>query len=248
MRARDPGVFGRNGGYVERRVGQLAGRYALPPRACAQMTAILETLAADDRAPTSVRDPQRAVDVHLADSLEALEVDRLRTAGRIADLGAGAGFPGLPLAVALPASEVRLVESQSRKCQFLRKAIAAAGVDNARVIESRVEEWREGLGAHDVALARALAAPAVVLEYAAPLLAQGGVLIDWRGRRNAAEERDALVAAGRLGLELVGVRRVRPYEQARAHNLHIYLKVRQTPEGFPRRTGMARKKPLAAGD
>jgi len=245
MRARYPNFFRRREGDVERRVRQLVGRYALPPRTHTQMAAILETLAADDRAPTSVRDPREVIDVHLADSLAALEIDRVRAARYIADIGAGAGFPGLPLAAALPGSEVRLVESQAKKCQFLRKAIAAVGVDNARVVEGRVEEWREGASVHDVALARALAAPAVVLEYAAPLLAVDGILIDWRGRRSSAEERAALEAAAQLGLELVEVRGVEPYEKARFHHLHVYSKVRATPDRFPRRAGTARKRPLA---
>ena len=207
--------------------------------------AILERLAADDRAPTTVRVPEEAVDVHVADSLAALEVDRLRSAHYIADIGSGAGFPGLPVAVALPGSEVRLIESQSRKCQFLRRLTAAAGIDNARVIECRAEEWQEGQAAHHAVLARALAPPPVVLEYAAPLLTRGGVLLDWRGRRDAAEDEAALVAAPQLGLELVEVRSTRPFEGALNHHLHVYLKVQDTPERFPRRAGAARKRPLA---
>ena len=245
MRAKYPNFFARHERPTERLVQTLAQRYGLPPRAHIQMTTIVETLAADERAPTTVRDPEGAVDVHLADSLVALEIDRIRSARRIADIGTGAGFPGLALAVALPACEMRLLESQSKKCQFVRRVIVAAEVDNARVVEGRAEEWSEGLGAHDAVIARALAPAPVVLEYAAPLLEHGGVLVDWRGRRDAAQEKAALEAADQLGLERVEVRSVKPFATARDRHLHVYLKVGDTPPRFPRRGGMARKKPLA---
>ena len=244
MRAKYPHFFARHERPTERRVQALAHRHGLPPRAHIQMTAILEILAADDRAPTTVRDPAEAVDVHLADSLAALEVDRLRPARRIADIGAGAGFPGLPLAIALPASEMRLVESQSKKCQFLRRTIAAAGIDNVRVAERRAEEWSEGLGAHDAVIARALAPAPVVLEYAAPLLERGGVLVDWRGRRDSAQEAETACAAKQLGMHLLEIHRTEPYKGARELHLHVFEKIADTPSRFPRRAGVARKRPL----
>jgi 16S rRNA (guanine527-N7)-methyltransferase len=222
----------------------LGERYGLDDRQLGQLDAVLNGLAADEHAPTTVRDPEEALDVHLADSLTGLEIDHLRSARHIADIGAGAGFPGLALAIALPDSEVRLVESQSRKCQFLRRAAAAAGVDNARIVQSRIEEWSEGLGHNDVVVARALAPQPVVLEYAAPLLEMGGVLVDWRGRHNVDEETDALYAAEQLGLRRLEIRHTEPYEGARDHNLHVFEKAVETPSRFPRRAGVARKRPL----
>jgi 16S rRNA (guanine527-N7)-methyltransferase len=229
---------------VKRALATLAVRYGLDERQQDQLTAILEELAADEQAPTTVRDPEEAVDVHLADSLIALELGVVAAAQGLVDLGAGAGFPGLALAVALPASAVVLVESQARKCAFIERVIAAAEVENANVVCARAEEWREGLGGADVVMARALAAQAVVLEYAAPLLRMGGALVDWRGRRDAEEEAAATAAARELGLDLVEIRHVQPYASAHSHHLHVFTKARETPARFPRRAGMARKRPL----
>jgi 16S rRNA (guanine527-N7)-methyltransferase len=222
----------------------LVERYRLSGRQRSQLEAILLAVATDERSPTAVRDPAQATDMHLADSLVALDVGVLASAKRIADLGAGAGFPGLALAVALPDTELCLVESQARKCVFVEGLLTRAGIANAHVVRARVEEWNEGLGVNDVVLARALAAPAVVVEYAAPLLRVGGALVDWRGRRESGAERLGLDAARQLGLDLVEIRHVEPYEGARDHHLYIYLKQRETPSGFPRRVGMARKRPL----
>jgi 16S rRNA (guanine527-N7)-methyltransferase len=223
----------------------LGERYRLSERQLDQLTRIMWALAQDELAPTAVREPASAVDVHLADSLAALELELVRKARQIADIGTGAGFPGLALAVALPQSEVRLVESQARKCTFVERVEADAGIENVEVVCARVEEWPEGIGQHDLVLARAVAPAPVVLEYAAPLLRLGGALVDWRGRRDAGEELAALRAAEVLGLRREAIRRVTPFEGVRDHHLHVYSKVGETPDRFPRRAGTARKKPLA---
>jgi 16S rRNA (guanine527-N7)-methyltransferase len=207
---------------------------------------MLELLAADPHAPTTVRAPAEAIDAHLADSLVALEVDDVRAATRIADLGAGAGFPGLALAVALPAAEVVLVESVARKCAFIQAAADAAALTNVEVVADRAESWSAGIGTRDLVTARALAPLAVLAEYAAPLLRGGGVLVAWKGRRDAGEELDAAAAAEQIGLAVEEIRPVKPYAAAEHRHLHVLRKVAPTPERFPRRPGMARKRPLGA--
>jgi 16S rRNA (guanine527-N7)-methyltransferase len=233
------------------RLAAVCARYGLDESAQERLDALLAALAGAEHAPTSVRDFEQAVDVHVADSLVALELEEIADRERprvIADLGAGAGFPGLPLAVALERSEVHLVESQVRKCRFISELAEAAGIANARAVCSRVEQWAEGAAQCDLVLARAVGSPAVVLEYAAPLLKEGASLIDWRGRRAPEQEREATAVAAVLGLTLTGIRRVEPFEGAHSRNLHVYRKVGKTPERFPRRPGVARKRPLGSSD
>lgn len=225
-------------------VAQALGAYGLDYGQMEQMAAVLAVLEGDELAPTTIRTPQEAARRHLADSLEALGVDAVRAGGDLVDLGAGAGFPGVALAVALPRVRVRLLESQRRKCDFLERLLARAGAGNASVVCARAEEWGEGRGGNDVALARALAAQPVVLEYAAPLLRLGGTLVDWRGRREPAEERQAERAGQALGMERREIRMVEPFADAKDRHLHVWLKTSETPERFPRRAGMARKRPL----
>jgi 16S rRNA (guanine527-N7)-methyltransferase len=222
----------------------LGERYGLLEAQLGQLESILGALSHDEQAPTSVSDPAQAVDVHLADSLVALELERVREAREFADIGAGAGFPGLPLAVALPGSNVTLVDSQARKCAFIERVVDTARVENVDVVCARVEEWPEGIEAHDVVLARAVASQPIVLEYAAPLLRLGGALVDWRGRRDSEEERAGIEAGEILGLERESLQRVVPFKEAREHHLHVWVKTRETPDRFPRRVGMARKKTL----
>jgi 16S rRNA (guanine527-N7)-methyltransferase len=224
---------------------ELAERYELGPDAVGQLQQVVAHMAGDETAPTTVRDPGSAIDVHVADSLVAIELPQVREATTIADLGSGAGFPGLALAAALPAARVSLVESGSRKCEYLRRAVAAAGLGSVGVVHARVEEWREGLEANGLVVARALAALPVLVEYAAPLLSVGGHLVAWKGRRDGDEEARGVDAAAQLGLESQSVVPVAPFAGAEHRHLHLYQKVAATPDRFPRRAGRAASRPLA---
>ena len=247
---------------AELRLEELAERYGLSGSQARRLERLLGLLAGDPHAPTSVRSPPLAIDAHIADSLVALrlyrahriqttvrprELEPVRTAATIADVGSGAGFPGLPLAVALPASEVHLVESQARKCLYLERTIAELGLENVRIVCQRAEQWSAGKGASDVVVGRAVGPQPVVVEYAAPPLRRGGVLVDWRGRRDRGAEQQAARAAEQLGMRRTEIRRVVPFPGARDRHLHLYLKVRETPPGFPRRPGVARRRPLGGG-
>lgn len=225
----------------------LVERYALADDAVGRLLAFHRLLVEDPLAPTAVRDPMKAIDDHLADSLVGLELEPIRSAGSLADLGSGAGVPGLALAIALPGTRVSLVESASRRSTFLERAVVATETTNAAVVNTRVETWPEGLAAFDVVTARALAPLPVVAEYAAPLLAVGGTLVVWRGKRNPRDEEAAARAAAQLGLEPVEIRHMQPFPGAENRYLHLMSKVTETPLGFPRRPGMAVKRPLGAG-
>jgi 16S rRNA (guanine527-N7)-methyltransferase len=229
---------------VQRRLAQLASEHGLTPAQRDQLGILLAALDADEHAPTAVRERELAVDVHVADSLSALAVPALVRARRIVDMGSGAGLPGLPLAVALPAAHVTLLESGARKALLLEALARRMGLANVSVAGMRVESWRAGVGGVEAVVARALAPQPVVLEYGAPLLAEGGSLVDWRGRRDAEQERAAQRAARELGLRLVEIRAVEPFARASEHHLHVFAKAAATPARFPRRPGVARKRPL----
>ena len=224
----------------------LGAEHDLPESAGEQLRALLRLLATDHTAPTTVREPASAVEVHVRDSLEGLRLREVRSARRIADLGAGAGFPGLVLAAALPEAQVSLVESVGRKCDFLRRATAEAGLGNAEVVNARAEDWPAGAGGQDLVTARALAPLTVLVEYAAPLLAVGGHLVAWKGRVDGEEEADGRAAATALGFAPPRRVNVPPRPGADVRSLWVARKDEPTPAGYPRRPGMARKRPIRA--
>ncbi len=177
---------------------------------------------------TSVRDPVEARRVHLEDSLFAVATVR-RFDGPIVDVGSGGGAPGIPLAAALPEREVTLLESSRRKCAFLERW--AAELPNLRVVCGRAEE--QPVDAYGVAVAKALAPPPVAAEWCLPLAAPEGAAVLFVGP--SADSGQVAAVAEQLAAELV--------ESPRG--LLLLRKVGPTPAGFPRRAGLARKRPLA---
>jgi 16S rRNA (guanine527-N7)-methyltransferase len=228
--------------YVDDRLAELAQRWVLPDAALGQLRTILDLVQAEPTSITTVRDPERGVDLHISDSLAGLSVRALREAEAIADLGTGGGFPGLALATALPATQITLVESVGKKCKFLQRAADAAGLANVRIVNARAEAWAAGLGTQDVVTARALGPLNVIVEYAAPLLRDGGSFVAWKGKRDPSAEADGVAAAEVVGLDPVDLIPVESIAGER--HLYVYSKVRDTPPQFPRREGMARKRPL----
>lgn len=226
-------------------IRHLARAHGLGGDAAGLLAALAQALAAEPDPPTAIRDPRDVVDRHLADSLEGLAVGGLREARTVADLGSGAGFPGLPLAVALQSARFDLLEAQRRKCEAITRLAAAAGLSNARAVPVRAEDWAAGEGRerYDAVTARAVAPLAVLVEYAAPLLRDGGVLIAWKGQPDPEEEAGGRRAAERAGLATQPALPSEPFPGAR-RKLYVYSKVKPTPDFLPRRAGVAARRPL----
>jgi 16S rRNA (guanine527-N7)-methyltransferase len=217
---------------------------ALGEEARRRLQIVLDLLAEERASVSSVVD-ERAWQVHVVDSLTGLEVPELREARRIADIGAGAGFPGLVLAVALPGAQVDLVESVGRKCEFMRRAARAAGIANAHVRNLRSEDLarEEGREAYDAVTARAVGRLSTLAELASPLLVPGGVLVAWKGRRDADEEDQLQSASAGLAMEPQQILDVGNRAGSAHRHLHVIRKSGPTPADLPRRPGIAKKRP-----
>jgi 16S rRNA (guanine527-N7)-methyltransferase len=211
----------------------------------ATITRVLELLETERASVSSVTEPDRAWRVHVADSLSGLEFEQLVAARRIADVGSGAGFPGLVLAVALPAAQLDLVESVGRKSDFIQRAIDTAGIANARVINARSEDLAGGNGreAYDVVTVRAVGRLSTLAELASPLLEDGGVLLAWKGKRDPEEESQLETAAAALAMRPEEIRHVGPFAGSEHRHLHLIRKLGPTPTNLPRRAGIAKKRP-----
>jgi 16S rRNA (guanine527-N7)-methyltransferase len=175
---------------------------------------------------TAITDLDAARRALLEDSLRGVELVAAFD-GPVVDVGSGGGVPGIPIAAALPDRHVTLLEANGRKCEFLRQWAPP----NADVVQGRAEE--QPVDGYGVAVAKALAAPPVAAEWCLPLVCPGGAAILWVGP-NADRERVVRVAM-RLAAEPVDG----------PEGFVVLRKVDVTPSGFPRRTGVARKRPLA---
>lgn len=205
---------------------------------------------------TTITDPAEVVTKHFLDSLSCLLAlpcingqplqDWLARPLRAVDVGAGPGFPGLPLKIAWPALRLTLIESTGKKCRFLEQVVADLGLQNVTVINERAEDYGQGpqRASFDLALARALSRLPTALEYCLPLLKTGGWLIAQKGKdpqEEVAEAREALNTLGGSLHDIVSVD-VPGLDAQRA--LVIIAKAARTPAAYPRRAGIPQRQPL----
>jgi 16S rRNA (guanine527-N7)-methyltransferase len=177
---------------------------------------------------TALHDPAEARRVLLDDALAGLELVR-HFDGPIVDVGSGGGTPGIPLAASLPDRTVTLLEAERRKSEFLVQW--SAELRNLRVVCGRAEQ--QPVETYGVAVAKALAQPPVAAEWCLPLVEEGGAAILWVGP--SADPQAVARAAARLAGEL----------EESPPGFLVLRKIGPTPSGFPRRTGVAKKRPLA---
>jgi 16S rRNA (guanine527-N7)-methyltransferase len=244
---------GAGRGHAYATIGELVAAFALDKAQAAALTRYADLMLAWRRGNvTALRTREEIVSTLLGDALALLDVPQLQERVRAGwvDLGAGAGIPGIPLAVALPAAKLTLLDSTAKKCDFLEAAVEAAGLGaRAAVVCARSEHHaaagRSGREAYAVVLARAVAPLPALVELAAPLLAPGGVLLASKTGRALREEGPGGAAAAKLcGLAagpVVALSRS-PLDDAVCA---VYEKVTATPNRLPRREGQAVRHPLA---
>src|ERR687893_1385558 len=227
-------------------------KVTLQPSQLASLSAYAGLLAGYKYANViGTRDPNKIVAEHLSDSLSCLLIGTLWSSRSVIDVGTGGGLPGVPLAISRPDLRVTLLEATGRKVRFLDYSRKRLGLQNLDLIQGRVEDvgkkaaYRETF---DLAVARALAELPVVVEYCAPLVRVGGKILAMKGGLTEEELSRGVAASHELGAEVCEVREVKYRAELpqKERQLVVFEKILATPEKFPRRVGLAKKRPLGA--
>jgi len=196
---------------------------------------------------TAITDPEQIEVKHFLDSLTCLTAMRPNPAGRVVDVGTGAGFPGLPLKIVLPQLQMTLVEATAKKADFCRHVVSGLGLEGVQILHARAEDVAhqpEHRQSYDWALARAVAQMPVLVEYLLPFLKMGGRAVAQKGETGPEETHRAEPAIRHLGGR---VEQILPVELPRVPDtryLVILRKTAATPDEFPRRPGTPAKRPL----
>lgn len=195
---------------------------------------------------TAIRDPNEAWTKHIVDSLQGLATGCFEGKRRVIDVGSGAGFPGLPLAIGRPKLTVTLLEATRKKCTFLETVSAKLNL-TTNIVNTRAEEAgqdRAHREKYDVATARAVGSLSEVAELCLPLVKVGGHVVLWRGQKARDEISLSRRALETLGGTLASIVPYRLPHQGLDFHLVVVKKVSPTPPAFPRRSGMPKQKPL----
>lgn len=213
-------------------------------------SAYLDLLEEENKRQNLIRYKTRdeLVQKHLRDSLIPFEEGLIEPlTGQIIDIGSGGGFPSIPLAIMYKTVSFTLIESEKRKAQFLNKVIQSLDLKNTTVVNERVEVYaKENRNEYDYCTVRAVAATGICLEYTAPLLKVGGKLLLYKGPSFKDELEASRNAIKALGMNFKkGIRYDYRFNGEHFNPvLAIFQKVEETPKQYPRRPGMAKKRPL----
>jgi 16S rRNA (guanine527-N7)-methyltransferase len=196
---------------------------------------------------TAVRDVEGVRTKHFLDSLTCTQAWRENPPAHLIDVGTGAGFPGIPLKIIMPAMQLTLVESVGKKADFCRLVVQELGLEKVQVMQTRAEEIGQMVAhreQYDWAVARAVANLPVLVEYLLPLVRVGGGVLAQKGGGGPAEAQQAERAIKLLGGRLRQLKPVVLPGIVEERFLIIIDKIAGTPPQYPRRVGLATKKPL----
>ena len=215
---------------VNEHVALLVTHYGLSPDAGAALATLAAMVLDVDEDALADRPASTSLVVNrLSASAAAVELEEVRSARRVVDIGSGLGFPALVLAAMLPRANFTLVEKKTERCDFLRRAISAMGLQHVEVVNKQAQGWHEGAASMDLFTARSVARPSTLVRFAAPLLAVGGTAVIWGNvKRDPAKEAAAETAAEAVGLRAAEVRQIRPVGAGRRY-LYVYEKTVEAP-------------------
>ena len=199
---------------------------------------------------TSIKDEDEFILKHFVDSVMCAREESFKDAKKIVDIGTGAGFPGIPLAILFPHKKFTLVDSLSKKINIIKDIVEKLELKNVILVHSRAEDFgrnKRDREAYDLCLSRAVAKLAVLSEYCIPLVKQGGYFIAYKGSDIGVEIEESLNAIEEMGGKInsiIGFMNNQDQKEEINHKLIIIEKISPTPDTYPRKAGLPQKEPV----
>lgn len=199
---------------------------------------------------TSLKAPREIIIKHFLDSISCIKIINRHIDTKeisVIDVGAGAGFPGVPIKIVCPSVKLSLLEARKKKTIFLKKVSEEMNFQKVKILNGRAEIFGKGVDhreRYDIAISRAVARLSIISEYCLPLVRVGGLFVAQKGRSYKEETDKALKAVRFLGGELIGVENVRIPFLNQERYLLIIKKIKDTPSEYPRKEGLPQKRPL----